>query len=145
MYQRKYILDLLKETCKLGCKPAKTPIDINVKLNSEDGEPLKGINQYQRLVDKLIYMTVTRSDISFVVSLISQFMHAPRTTHLGAINKILRYLKFTPDKEIWMKNNGNNDLCGYSDADWARSFDRKSTTGFCTFVGGNLVIWKNKK
>jgi hypothetical protein len=83
MCQRKYILDLLKETGKLGCKPAKTPIDINIKLNSEDGEPLKDINQYQRLVGKLIYMTVTRPDISFAVSLISQFMHAPRKTLRG--------------------------------------------------------------
>jgi hypothetical protein len=65
--------------------------------------------------------------------------------HLGAINRILRYLKFTPGKGIWMKNNGNNNLCGYSDADWAGSFDKKSTTGFCTFVGGNLVTWKSKK
>jgi Reverse transcriptase (RNA-dependent DNA polymerase) len=145
MCQRKYILNLLKETGKLGCKPAKTLIDINVKLNSEDGEPLKDINQYQRLVGKLIYMTVTRPDISFVMSLISQFMHAPRTTHLGAINRILRYLKFTPGKGIWMKNDGNNDLCGYFDADWVGSFDKKSTTDFCTFVGGNLVTWKSKK
>jgi hypothetical protein len=44
-----------------------------------------------------------------------------------------------------MKNNNSNTLCGYSDADWAGSFDRKSTTGFCTFVGGNLVTWKSKK
>ena len=63
--QRKYTLDLLKETGKLGCKPASTPIDNKCKLNSEDGEPLKDINQFQRLVGKLIYLTVTHSDISF--------------------------------------------------------------------------------
>jgi Reverse transcriptase (RNA-dependent DNA polymerase) len=143
--QRKYILDLLKETGKLGCKPAKTPININAKLNSQDGETLEDINQYQRLVGKLIYLTVTRPDISFAVSLVSQFMHAPKTPHLDAINRILRYLKGTPGKGIWMKNNGTNDLYGYSDADWTGSFDRKSTTGFCTFVGGNLVTWKSKK
>jgi hypothetical protein len=72
-------------------------------------------------------------------------MHFPRTPHLEAINKILRYLKGTPGKRICMKNNNSNDVCGYSDADWAGSFDRKSTTGFCTFVGGNLVTWKSKK
>ena len=44
-----------------------------------------------------------------------------------------------------MKNNKSNNVCGYSDADWAESFDRKSTTGYCTFVGGNLVTWKSKK
>ena len=72
-------------------------------------------------------------------------MHSPRTPHLEAINRILRYIKGSPGKGIWMKNNNSNEVCGYSDADWAGSFDRKSTTGFCTFVGGNLVTWKSKK
>ena len=143
--QRKYTLDLLKETGKLGCKPASTPIDNKSKLNSEDGEPIKDMNQFQRLVGKLIYLTVTRPDISFSVSQISKFMHSPRTPHLEAINRILRYLKGNPGKGILMKNNNSNNICGYSDADWAGSFDRKSTTGFCTFVGGNLVTWKSKK
>jgi Reverse transcriptase (RNA-dependent DNA polymerase) len=48
--QRKYVLDLLKETDKFGCKPAKTPIETNIKLNIENGEPLKDINHFQRLV-----------------------------------------------------------------------------------------------
>jgi uncharacterized cupin superfamily protein len=64
-------------------------------------------------------------------------MHAPRTSHLEAINRILRYLKGTSDN--------SNDVCGYSDADWVKSFDRKSTTDFCTFVGRNLVTWRSKK
>jgi hypothetical protein len=138
--QRKYVLDLLKKISKLGCKTASTPIDINVKLNTEDGELLEDINQYQKLMGKLIYLTVIRLDLSFIVSQVSKFMHAPRTSHLDAINKILRYLKSCPGKEIWMRNNKTNAVCGYSDVDWAESFDRKSTTVFCTFVGGNLVI-----
>jgi hypothetical protein len=120
-------------------------MDSNVKLNAEDSEPLKDISQFQRLIGKLIYLTVTRPDISFSISQISQFMHSPRTQHLKAINRVLRYLKGTPGKGIWMKNNNSNEICGYSDADWAGSFDRKSTIGFCTFVGENLVTWKSKK
>jgi Reverse transcriptase (RNA-dependent DNA polymerase) len=142
---KKYVLDLLKETKKIGCKPSSTLIDNKNKLNSEEGEPLENENQYQRLVGKLIYLTVTRPDISFAVSQVSQFMHAPKTIHMEAVNKILRYLKKTPRKEILMKNNNTNEICGYSDADWAGSFDRKSTTGYCTFVGGNIVAWKSKK
>src|ERR1039457_7403798 len=103
------------------------------------------MNQFQRLIEKLIYLTVTRPDIYFFVSQISKFMHSPRTPHLEAINRILRYLKGNPGKGILMKNNNSNNICGYSDADWAGSFDRKSTTGFCTFVVGNLVTWKSKK
>jgi hypothetical protein len=106
---------------------------------------LKDINQYQRLVEKIIYLTVTRPNNSFVVGQVSKFMHNPRTPHLEAINRILRYLKGTPEKEIYMKNNDSNEICGYSNADWAGSFDRKSTTSFYTFVGGNLVTWRSKK
>ena len=45
-----------------------------------------------------------------------------------------------------MKNNGHSQLMAYTDADWAgNAIDRKSTTGYCTFVGGNIVTWKSKK
>jgi hypothetical protein len=72
-------------------------------------------------------------------------MHAPRTPHLDTINRILRYLKGSPGKGIWMNRNNTNTICGYFDADWAENFDRKSTTGFCTFVGGNLITWNRKR
>jgi Reverse transcriptase (RNA-dependent DNA polymerase) len=148
--QRKYTLDLLKETEKLGCKPASTPTESNMKINTEEGEPLKDINHFQSLVGKLIYLIVTRPDVLFAISQISRFMHSPRTPHIDAINRILRYLKGTPRKGtprkgIWMKRKNINTLCGYSDAYWAGSFDKKLTTDFCTFVGGNLVTWKSKK
>jgi hypothetical protein len=120
-------------------KPVSTPIDSRNKLNCEDEDILSNINHFQRLVDKLIYLTVTRPDISYSVSQVSKFMHAPRTPHLEAVTKILWYLKGTPGKEILMKNNNSNEVCGYSDADWAGSFDRKSTIDFYTFVGENLV------
>jgi Reverse transcriptase (RNA-dependent DNA polymerase) len=69
--QRKYTLDLLKKTKKLSTKPYSTPMDYNTRLNSEDGESLADIGQYQRLIGELIYLTVTRPDISFAVSKIS--------------------------------------------------------------------------
>jgi hypothetical protein len=54
-----------------------TVIDNRYKLNTEDGEPVKDINYFQRLVGRLIYLTVTRPDISFSMSQISKFIHAP--------------------------------------------------------------------
>jgi hypothetical protein len=75
-------------------------MDCNTKLNSEDGESLADIGQYQRLVGKLIYLTVTRPDISFAVSKVRQFMYEPRTSHLDAINRILGCLKGSPGQGI---------------------------------------------
>ncbi|XP_011620466.1 uncharacterized protein LOC105420045 [Amborella trichopoda] len=69
----------------------------------------------------------------------------PRICHMEAVERIIRYLKSAPGRGIWMKSNGHVDIEGYSDADWAGSLsDRRSTTGYCTSVGGNLVTWKAK-
>ena len=75
--QRKYILDLLEETGMTGCKPSDTPIEFNSKLEEiKEGVPVD-VGRYQCLVWKLIYLSHTHPDISFVVSLVSQFMHTP--------------------------------------------------------------------
>jgi hypothetical protein len=139
--QRKYVLDLLRETDKLGCKPAITSMDSKCKLNIEDDKPLEDINLFQRLVEKIIYLTVTRPDISYLICQVSKFIHSPRTSHLDAINKILRYLKGSPRLGICFKNNNSNEICSYFDAYWVGGFDWKSTTDFCTFVCGNIVTW----
>jgi hypothetical protein len=98
--QRKYVLDLFRKTGKLGCKLASTPMDSKYKLNTDDGKPLEDINQFQRLMGKLIYLTITKPDISYSISQISKFMHSPRTSHLDSIDRILRYLKSTPEMRI---------------------------------------------
>lgn len=115
--QRKYIMDLLKETCMSGCKPADTPMDPNVKL----GEQGKGVpvetGRYQRLVGKLIYLSHTRPDIAFPISVVSQFMHAPDEEHLEAVYRILRYLKGTPGKGSFFKKTEQRSIEAYTDAD----------------------------
>ncbi|GAV90402.1 hypothetical protein CFOL_v3_33811, partial [Cephalotus follicularis] len=143
--QRKYVIDLLKETGKLAAKPADTPMDYNSKFEG-DTTPLSDPRQFQRLVGKLIYLTITRPDISYTVSYISHFLHAPTLGHMDLVDRVLRYLKSCPGKGIWMKKNDHTEIIGYADVDWAGNpFDRRSTSGFCTFVGGNLVTWKSKK
>jgi Reverse transcriptase (RNA-dependent DNA polymerase) len=145
MSQRKYILDLLRETGKLSAKPATTPMDYN-KKGVMDEKVLNDISQFQRLVGKLIYLTITRPDISYAVSFVSQFMQRPTKGHMEYIDQILRYLKATPGRGILMKNQGHTTLTVYTDADWAgNQSDRRSTSGLCAFVGGNLVTWQSKK
>ena len=101
---------------------------------------------YQRLVGRLIYLAHARPDIAYSVSVIGQFMHDPREIHLQATYRVLHYLKTHPRKGISFKKTSNIALAIYTDADFARSpFDRWSTTGYCTFIGGNLVSWRSKK
>ncbi|RDX76692.1 putative mitochondrial protein, partial [Mucuna pruriens] len=75
--QRKYVLDILIETGKLGCKSSRVPIKQNHRIGCEES-PIIEKSQYQRLVGKLIYLSHTRSDIAYAVNVVNQFMHDPR-------------------------------------------------------------------
>ena len=112
---------------------------------ADGGEPIDK-HQYQRLVGRLIYLSHTRPDIAYAVSVVSRYMHDPRSGHMNAANRILRYLKGCPGKGILFSANGHLKIEGYTDADWAGCLDdRRSTSGYCMFVGGNLVSWRSKK
>ena len=87
--QRKYALYILEETGMLDCKPVDTPLDPNVKLIPGQGEPLEDPGRYRRLVGKLNYLTITRPNISFPVSVVSQFLQLPCDSHWDAVICIL--------------------------------------------------------
>jgi hypothetical protein len=143
--QRAYVLDLLAEIGMLGCHPCGSPIDRNHQTCAHSGDPVDK-RAYQRLVDRLIYLYHTRPDISYDVSVVSRYMHDPKTGHMEVVYQILRYLKGTLGKGLWFRKNKNLDLEGYYDADWASNRDdRRSTSGYCVFVGGNLISWRSKK
>ena len=143
--QRKYALDLLSDMGMLGCRAAPTPINQNHKVTAMSGEPVDK-ERYQKLVGHLLYLCHTRPDIAYAVSIVSRYMHEPRSGHLDIVYRILRYLKGSPGKGLWFKSNGHLGVDGYSDADWASCLDdRRSTSGYCVFVGGNLVSWRSKK
>ena len=142
--QQKYVTDLLKETGRTTCKPASTPIDPNMKLGSMEEDVTVDKGMYQKLVGRLIYLSHTRPDI--VVSLVSQFMHKPKEAHLHVLFRIIQYLKGTPGRGILFRENQSLSIESYTDADYVGSIvDRRSTTRYCTFLGGNLVTWRSKK
>ena len=130
----------------LGSKACDTPMEANQKLGDDKDGAVVDRGRYQRLVGKLIYLSHTRPDIAFAVSVVSQFMHTPRESHYGAVCRILRYLKSAPRKGLFFGIHDHLQVEGHTDADWAGSAtDRRSTSGYCTFVGGNLVTWRSKK
>ncbi|XP_075499991.1 uncharacterized protein LOC142538567 [Primulina tabacum] len=132
--QRKYTLDLLKETCMLGCKPGHTPIDPGNKGKMFEGGPVDK-ESYQRLVGKLIYLSHTLPNIAFAVSLAIQYMHSPCQGHLNVVYIILRYLKQTLGRGLFLEKTSDRRVTAFIDSDWAGSItDRKSTSGYCTIV-----------
>ncbi|RVW57690.1 Retrovirus-related Pol polyprotein from transposon TNT 1-94 [Vitis vinifera] len=124
----------------------ETPMDTTVKLEESDGSAPVDKGRYQRLVGKLIYLSYTRPDIGFSVSVVSQFMNNPTEKHMTAVIRILRYLKMTLGKGLFFQRTTKKEIEIFSDADWAGSVtDRRSTSGHCSFVWGNLVTWRSKK
>ena len=130
----------------LRCRLASTPVDPNLKLFVESGELLSNPSMYQRLIGRLIYLTNTKPDLTFAVSVVSQFMHAPRTAHMDAVHHILRYLKRSLSLGLFYPAGHQSRLSCFTDANYAGSqTDRRSTTGLSTFYGNHLISWRSKK
>lgn len=73
-------------------------------------------------------------------------MHAPIEDHMEVAFRILKYLKGCSGKSLLYKRHGHHYVEVYTDADWVGLLtDRRSTLGYCSFVGDNLVTWRSKK
>ena len=70
-------------------------------------ELLENAKRYRRLMKKLNYLTVIRPNITIAVSIVSQFLPTPKTTHLKAVMRILRYLKKAPRRGILYSDLGH--------------------------------------
>ena len=113
---------------------------------TREGELFEDPERYRSLVGKLNYLIVTCPNIAHSVKVVSQYMSSPTVDNWVAVQHILCYLKGAPGRGIQYSNHGHNRIECFTDADWARSKeDRRSTSGYCVFVGGNLVSWKSKK
>lgn len=144
--QRKYSLEMLTSTGMLACKPSSVPMTPNLKLSKTEGELIPDAALYRRIVGRLMYLTITRPDISYAVNKLCQFSSAPRTSHLKAVYKVLQYIKGTVGQGLFYSASADITLKGFADADWAACPDsRRSTTGFTMFVGDSLISWKSKK
>ncbi|XP_071738902.1 secreted RxLR effector protein 161-like [Rutidosis leptorrhynchoides] len=127
------------------CHPCRTPVEPGDKLTTH-GPPVKDPTLYRSLAGALQYLTFTRPDISYAVQQICLFMHDPREQHLHALKRILRYIQGTTDLGLQLYASSPTNLVAYSDADWAGCpTTRRSTSGYCVFLGNNLLSWSSKR
>ncbi|CAN1339431.1 Retrovirus-related Pol polyprotein from transposon TNT 1-94 [Linum perenne] len=146
IHQAKYTQALLTKFNFDKAKHATTPMATTTKLSSDESSETTDPTHFRALIGSLLYLTASRPDILFAVCLCARFQANPRTSHLTALKRVLRYLLSTKDYGLWYPSLDSFDLVGYSDSDFAgSSFDRKSTTGVCQFLGPCLVSWSSKK
>lgn len=144
--QRKYTLDILKETGLLGSRPSPTPIEQNHNLARATGDCLDDPERYRRLVGRLIYLSFTRPDLVYAVHILSQFMNQPRLAHWEAALRVVRYLKGTPGQGILLASTSSLAISGWCDSDWASCpLTRRSLTSWVVFLGSSPISWKTKK
>ncbi|KAI0494867.1 hypothetical protein KFK09_025013 [Dendrobium nobile] len=146
--QAAYATQILQRAGMSACKPISSPIP--TKLVTETATSSLALSTavsdlFRHLIGSLQYLTVTRPDITFTVNRLCQHMHCPQQSDFKLLKRLLRYLKGTLSFGIPITAT-DLQLHAYSDSDWAGDpADRKSTTGYCAFLGSNLISWQVKK
>lgn len=144
--QKKYIKDMLNKFNMSDCNPVKSLIVPGSELLKEDKGVKVDTTLFKQLVGSLMYLTATRPDIAYSVSLISCFMEELKESHYLVAKRILRYLQDTQNLGIFYKAGGNEELIAYTDSDYAGDLDdRKSTSGYVFLLGGGVISWVSKK
>ncbi|XP_055825358.1 uncharacterized mitochondrial protein AtMg00810-like [Solanum dulcamara] len=143
-----------------GAKPEATPLEQNQKLTSaqydecirgtsnegHEDHKLQDPSRYQRLVGRLLYLTMTRPDLAFSVQVLNQFMHCPKESHMEAALRVVRYIKEASGLGLLMPAEDTNKLLAYCDSDWGSCLEiRRSVIGYLVKLGEALISWKSKK
>ncbi|KAJ0836851.1 putative RNA-directed DNA polymerase [Helianthus annuus] len=145
--QATYAADILSRAVMSSCNPVSTPVEVGSKLSATHGAPFSDGALYRSLAGALQYLTVTRPDISYAVQQVCLFMHAPRDPHFQLLKRILRYIKGTLSQGLHITPSPSTTLTAYSDADWGGGCpdSRRSTSGYCVYLGDNLISWSSKR
>jgi hypothetical protein len=151
-----YILNALKRFGMNKCSPAGTPAAAGQDLSGDQSPPLdrREARKYMELVGTLLFAAMcVRVDIAHAVHELTKHAKAPQQHHMLAAKRVLRYLKGTASRGLVYGRPEPADLAGYdvnvtayADASYADNReDRKSTTGWITMLGGDVIQWASKK
>ncbi|GKE06120.1 ribonuclease H-like domain-containing protein, partial [Tanacetum coccineum] len=144
-YMRKYAAEILERAHMVNCNPSRTPIDAESKIGV-DGDPISDPSLYRSLMGSLQYLTFTLLDISSAVQHVCLYTHDPQEPHFLALKRILRYVRGTLDHGLQLFSSSTTSSVAYSDADWVGCpTTRRSTSGYCVFLGNNLLSWSSKR
>lgn len=82
----------------------------------------------------------------YAVSLLRKYMSRPIEVHYLVAKRILYYLQGTTKSGILYKKEGNLELIGFTDSDYAGSVeDRKITPSYIFMLNGAAITWSSRK
>ena len=143
--QCQYIKTIINRFNFSDAKGSSTPADVNVKVskNTVSDEPVNF--PYREAVGALLFLSsISRPDIAYAVNVVSRYVNNAGPSHVTAVKRILRYL--INSKDMCIVYQGNVELVGYSDSDFAGDMDtRKSNTGYIFLMNGGPVTWFSRK
>lgn len=144
--QRKFAKEVLERFEMSMSNGVHNPIVPGVKLSKKGGGAVLDTTLYKQMIGSLMYLTVTRPDLMFVVCLASRYMESPTEAHFQVVKRILRYVKNTTELGIKYSRGEDRGFQAYTDSDYAGDLDdRKSTSGFVFLMAGGAVSWSSKK
>ena len=139
--QKKYAKEVLEKFRIEKSNSVKNPIFPGVRRPKDEGVKTNA-TMYKQLIGSLMYLTATRPDVMYVVSIMSRFKASPTELHLHAAKRVLKYLKGTIDLGILYRKRGNGELIAYTDSDYAEDIDdRKNTSGYVFLLSDGAVSW----
>ncbi|XP_071699006.1 uncharacterized mitochondrial protein AtMg00810-like [Rutidosis leptorrhynchoides] len=144
--QSAYARDIISRAGMTSCNPVATPVDTHGKQSASLSTPYHDSSYFRSLAGALQYLTFTRPDISYAVQQICLHMHAPHEAHMLALKRIIRYIQGTISHGMVISKSTYSSLVCYTNADWAGCPDtRRSTSGYCVYLGDNLLSWSSKR
>jgi len=133
-------MELLIDAGLLACKPAVTPMDNLVKLSSTRRMSFTYVHAYRRLMGRLMYLTTTRTNITFFVQQLSQFLNKPTIAHYNTTTRILKYIKGAPNLGLFFSSSSFAHLKAFCDSGWGTCSDSRQLVTSCSVYLGNFVI-----
>ncbi|KAD7117504.1 hypothetical protein E3N88_04772 [Mikania micrantha] len=144
--QTQYANNLLMKFRMKNAKAESTPMNTSEKLQSDDYAEKMDEVTYRSAVGGLIYLTHTRPDLAYSISVVARFMQRPSKIHMGVVRRILRYIAGTTQYGLWYDQGNELKLIGYTDSDWAGCVDdRKSFSANIFMLGNGAVSWSSRK
>ncbi|XP_023731397.1 uncharacterized mitochondrial protein AtMg00810-like [Lactuca sativa] len=146
LHQAKYVEDMLERFEFKDTKAALTSMAERPLLSPYPTGESVDQTEYISMIESLMYLTTSRSDIMFAVCQCARYQANPKLSHLNDVRRIFRYLKGIPKLGLWHLKNPDFDLYAFADTNYGGcKLDRKSTYGGCQFLGDRLVSWQCKK